>query len=36
MIPEVCGDLLYFDNAEEFIPLDKDVYERIQGGEFRL
>jgi len=34
--PEVCGDLLYFDNAEEFIPLDKDVYERIQGGEFRL
>jgi fatty-acyl-CoA synthase len=34
--PQVCGDLLYFDNAEEFILLDRDLFERIQGGEFRL
>jgi fatty-acyl-CoA synthase len=34
--PHACGDLLYFDNAGEFIPLDKELYERIQGGEFRL
>jgi fatty-acyl-CoA synthase len=35
--PEACGgDLLYFDNAHEFIVLDSDLYERIQAGEFRL
>ncbi|MGO9340060.1 MAG: long-chain-acyl-CoA synthetase [Terracidiphilus sp.] len=34
--PGACGDVLYFDHANEFIKLDKDVYERIQGGEFRL
>jgi fatty-acyl-CoA synthase len=34
--PQACADLLYFDNADEFIPLDKELYERIQGGEFRL
>jgi fatty-acyl-CoA synthase len=34
--PKICGDLLYFDNADEFIPLDEELYERIQGGEFRL
>jgi fatty-acyl-CoA synthase len=34
--PQACGDLLYFDNAAGFIPLDKELYERIQSGEFRL
>jgi fatty-acyl-CoA synthase len=34
--PRASGDLLYFDNADEFIPLDKELYERIQRGEFRL
>jgi len=34
--PDGSGDALYFDNADEFVPLDKDLYERIQEGEFRL
>jgi fatty-acyl-CoA synthase len=34
--PEACSDLLYFDNGDEFIRLDKELYERIQCGEFRL
>jgi fatty-acyl-CoA synthase len=34
--PDAGADKLYFDNAEEFVPLDKDLYQRIQAGEFRL
>jgi fatty-acyl-CoA synthase len=34
--PEACGDLLYFDNADQFITLDRELYKRIQGGEFRF
>ncbi|MGD0630350.1 MAG: long-chain-acyl-CoA synthetase [Terracidiphilus sp.] len=34
--PDACSDLLYFDNGHEFIPLDRELYERIQGGEYRL
>ena len=34
--PLACGDLLYFDNADEFIPLEKELFERIQSGEFRF
>jgi fatty-acyl-CoA synthase len=34
--PRACGDVLYFDDAHEFILLDEELYERIQGGEFRL
>jgi fatty-acyl-CoA synthase len=34
--PGACADPLYFDNAEKFVPLDNDLYQRIQGGEFRL
>ena len=34
--PDGTSDALYFDNANEYVPLDKDLYERIQNGEFRL
>jgi len=36
--PGVCAGQLYFDSAEAeaFIPLDKELYRRIQDGEFRL
>jgi fatty-acyl-CoA synthase len=34
--PDDCADRLYFDSSEEFVPLDKDLYKRIQSGEFRL
>jgi fatty-acyl-CoA synthase len=36
--PGVCVGQLYFDHAEAeaFIPLDKELYRRIQDGEFRL
>jgi fatty-acyl-CoA synthase len=36
--PNLCTDKLYFDSAEaeEFIPLDKELWRRIQDGEFRL
>jgi fatty-acyl-CoA synthase len=34
--PDGTGDALYFDNTNEYVPLDKDLYERIQEGEFRL
>ncbi len=34
--PDACADALYFDSAEEFVPLDKDLYQRIQAREFRL
>jgi fatty-acyl-CoA synthase len=34
--PNACADSLYFDNADKFVPLDKDMYQRIQAGEFRL
>jgi fatty-acyl-CoA synthase len=34
--PVACADELYFDNSEEFVRLDQDLYERIQAGEFRL
>jgi fatty-acyl-CoA synthase len=34
--PDASADPLYFDNSQEFVPLDKNLYYRIQGGEFRL
>jgi fatty-acyl-CoA synthase len=36
--PDACGDNLYFDSpeADRFVPLDADVYRRIQSGEFRI
>jgi fatty-acyl-CoA synthase len=34
--PNACADSFYFESAEEFVPLDKDLYRRIQAGEFRL
>jgi fatty-acyl-CoA synthase len=34
--PDACADPLYFDNAEKFVPLDNNLYQRIQSGEFRL
>jgi fatty-acyl-CoA synthase len=34
--PEASMDSLYFDSGEEFVPLDQDLYRRIQSGEFRL
>jgi fatty-acyl-CoA synthase len=36
--PCVSADALYFDSAEAsaFVPLDADLYRRIQDGEFRL
>jgi fatty-acyl-CoA synthase len=34
--PDTCIDKLYFDNANEFVSLDKDLYLRIQAREFRL
>jgi fatty-acyl-CoA synthase len=34
--PDACADDLYFDDSQEFVRLDKDLYQRIQAGEFRL
>ena len=36
--PEACGDVLYFDDpaAGGFIPLDAELYRRIQGGAIKL
>jgi fatty-acyl-CoA synthase len=36
--PDVCADQLFFDSAEVegFIPLDNELFKRIQDGEFRL
>jgi len=34
--PDACGELLYFDNGDGFVPLDRSLYARIQAGEFRL
>jgi fatty-acyl-CoA synthase len=34
--PDACADQLYFDTSESVVPLDRDLYERIQAGEFRL
>jgi len=34
--PDACCDALYFDAAESFVALDRDLYKRIQSGEFRL
>lgn len=36
--PDASADALYFDSVEGegFIPLDKDLYTRIQSGEIRL
>jgi fatty-acyl-CoA synthase len=34
--PDACADSLYFDNVEEFVPLDIDLYRRIQAADFRL
>jgi fatty-acyl-CoA synthase len=34
--PDACAGSLYFDNAEEFVPLDSDLYQRIQAREFRF
>ena len=34
--PHASRDPLYFDNSNEFVPLDKDLFQRIHRGEFRL
>jgi fatty-acyl-CoA synthase len=36
--PSATKDRIYFDNPESgaFVPLDKRLYERIQGGQIRL
>ena len=36
--PDTTSDPLYFDHVESnaFVPLDKNLYDRIQAGEFRL
>jgi fatty-acyl-CoA synthase len=36
--PSTVGDPLYFDlpESQAFVPLDKNLYDRIQAGEFRL
>ena len=34
--PDASTDRLYFDNAVEFVALDRILYDRIQSGEFRL
>ncbi len=36
--PDASGDALYFESAEDaaFVPLGKDLYTRIQSGEFRF
>jgi fatty-acyl-CoA synthase len=34
--PDASQDALYFDHANGFVPLEKDLYQRIQSGEFRL
>jgi len=34
--PDACGDALYFDDGDAFVSLDKDLYGRIQAGEFRF
>ncbi|MGA2536165.1 MAG: long-chain-acyl-CoA synthetase [Terracidiphilus sp.] len=34
--PDLTRDPLYFDNSTEFVALDKDLFQRIHRGEFRL
>jgi fatty-acyl-CoA synthase len=36
--PDLCSDPLYFDSAEAdaLVPMNRALYQRIQGGEFRL
>jgi fatty-acyl-CoA synthase len=34
--PDASQDSLYFDHANGFVSLKKDLYQRIQDGEFRL
>jgi fatty-acyl-CoA synthase len=34
--PDACADQLYFDNSVEYVPLDRNLYRRIQAGEFRI
>jgi hypothetical protein len=34
--PDACADQLYFDNSEEFVSLDRNLYRRIEAGEFRI
>lgn len=34
--PNACKEVVYFDTAEAFLPIDKVLYQRIQAGEFRL
>jgi hypothetical protein len=36
--PRVCGDALYFDDpaAGQFVPLNAELYWRIQSGAFKL
>ncbi len=36
--PEASSDPLYFDNNESnaFVPLDKELYQRIHDGAIRL
>jgi fatty-acyl-CoA synthase len=34
--PDACAGRLYFDNSEEFVSLDRNLYQRIQAGEIRI
>jgi fatty-acyl-CoA synthase len=34
--PDAANEAVYFDSGEEFVPIDKDLYQRILAGEFRL
>jgi fatty-acyl-CoA synthase len=34
--PDASADDLYFDCLEAYVQLDKDMYQRVQNGEFRL
>jgi fatty-acyl-CoA synthase len=34
--PHACSESLYFDRAGSFVPLDANLYQRIQTGELRV
>jgi fatty-acyl-CoA synthase len=34
--PDASKEAVYFDTGEGFVPVDKDLYQRILAGEFRL
>ncbi len=34
--PALCGEPLYFEMGEQYVPLDEPLYKQIQQGEFRI